>query len=127
LARWVAEELDEHGRVRRAAIGTTLVELKPRIAKKFGLPPYSGILVYQVVKDSTAEKAGIKPLDVIVEFAGETVRDSAGLQEAIERQPIGSRQPITVRRGGERLELTVELATVDDPTGESVAAPPDQR
>jgi serine protease Do len=121
-ARWIADELDKHGEVRRAAIGTTLVELKPRIARKFDLEPYSGILVYQVIKDSVAEKAGIEPLDVIVEFAGEPVLDSTALQEAIERQPIGSVQPITVNRGGRRIELEVELATVDDPTGASEAA-----
>lgn len=118
-ARWIADELDQHGKVRRAAIGTTLVELKPRIAKQFKLEPYSGILVYQIIKDSVAEKAGIKPLDVIVAFAGEKVVDSTELQEAIERQPIGSTQPITVMRGGERIELQVQLATVDDPTGEA--------
>lgn len=117
-ARWIAEELDRHGKVRRAAIGTTLVELKPRIAKQFNLPPYSGILVYQIIKGSVAEKAGIEPLDVIVEFDGEQVRDSTGLQEAIERKPIGSKQPIVVKRNGKRVELTVELATVDDPTGQ---------
>ncbi len=120
-ARWIATELDKHGEVRRAAIGTTLVELKPRIARKFNLEPYSGILVYQLVKNSVAEKAGIEPLDVIVEFAGEAVLDSTALQEAIERQPIGSMQPITVKRGGQRIELMVELATVDDPTGASNA------
>ncbi|WP_372895261.1 S1C family serine protease [Stieleria sp.] len=117
-ARWIADELDRHGKVRRAAIGTTLVELKPRIAKQFNLEPYSGILVYQIIKGSVAEQAGIEPQDVIVEFAGEQVRDSIGLQEAIERKPIGSKQPIVVRRKGKRVELTVELATVDDPTGQ---------
>ena len=118
-ARWIADELDQHEKVRRAAIGTTLAELKPRIAKQFNLPPYSGILVYQIIKGSVAEQAGIKPYDVIVTFAGERVRDSTALQEAIERQPIGSMQPITVNRAGKRVELTVELATVDDPTGDS--------
>lgn len=117
-ARWIAQELDQHGAVRRAAIGTTLVELKPRIAKQFDLTPYSGILVYQIINGSVAEQAGIEPLDVIVEFAGEQVRDSTALQEAIERQPIGSKQPIVVQRGGKRVELSVELATVDDPTGQ---------
>ncbi|MCA9137368.1 MAG: trypsin-like peptidase domain-containing protein [Planctomycetales bacterium] len=118
-AHWIAQELDEHGQVRRAAIGTTLVELKPRIAKQFQLTPYSGILVYQIINGSVAEKAGIERLDVIVEFAGQRVRDSTTLQEAIERKPIGSKQPIVVQRGGKRVELMVELATVDDPTGKA--------
>lgn len=116
-ARWIADELDKHQQVRRAAIGTSLVELKPRIATQFKLQPYSGVLVYQIIKGSVAEEAGIERLDVIVEFAGEKVRDSRALQEAIERKPIGSKQPIVVQRAGKRVELVVELATVDDPTG----------
>jgi serine protease Do len=122
-ARWIAEELDRHGKVRRAAIGTTLAELKPRIARKFNLEPYSGILVYQVIKDSVAEKAGIQPLDVIIEFDGRPVRDSISLQDAIERKPIGSKQPITVKRNGKRVELMVELAPEIDPTGSGSESP----
>ena len=118
-ARWIADELDQHGQVRRAAIGTTLADLKPRIAKQFGETPYSGVLVYQVIKGSVADQAGLLPYDVIIEFDGRPVRDSVAFQQAIERKPIGSRQPIVVRREGERVELEVELATVDNPTGES--------
>lgn len=117
-ARWIATELDEHKKVRRAAIGTTLVDLKPRIAKKFKLEPNSGILIYQIITGSVAEKAGLKAGDVIVEFNGKRVRDSASLQVEIERKPIGSTQPIVVKRKGKRIELDVELATVDNPTGE---------
>ena len=116
-ARWIANELDEHQEVRRAAIGTTLVDLKPHIAEKFGLEPHSGILVYQVIKDSVAERAGIKAGDVIIKFDGKRVRDSAALQAEIERKAIGSMQPIVVQRKGESVDLEVELATVDDPTG----------
>ncbi len=116
-AKWIADELANHGRVRRAAIGTTLVDLKPRIAKRFNLEPHIGILVYQIVDGSVAQQAGFQQLDVIVEFAGERVRSSNSLQEVIERTPIGSIQQVKVLRGGEEVMLEVELATVDDPTG----------
>lgn len=116
-AKWIADELAKHGRVRRAAMGTTLVELKPRIAKKFNLEPNLGVLVYQIIEDSVAERAGFKQLDVILEFAGERVRSSNSLQEVIERKPIGSMQEVKILRDGEEIMLQVELATVDDPTG----------
>lgn len=116
-ARWIASELDQHGEVRRAAIGARLADLKPRIAKMFDEPPYSGVLVYEVIKGSVADEAGFIAEDVIVEFDGREVRDSVTFQQVIERKPIGSRQPIVVRRDGELVELEVELATVDNPTG----------
>jgi serine protease Do len=115
-AEWIAKELDQHGQVRRSAIGVTMVELKPRIAEKFDLPPWRGVLVYQLIRDSAGEAAGIQQLDVIVEFAGEKVKDPGTLQELIERLPVGSMQVVKVLRGGKELELEIELATIDDPT-----------
>lgn len=117
-AKWIADELATHQRVRRAAIGTTLVDLKPRLAKKFKLEPNLGILVYQIIENSVAERAGLEQLDVILEFAGERVRSSNSLQEVIERKPIGSIQEVKVLRDGKEIMLQVELATVDDPTGD---------
>jgi serine protease Do len=115
-ARWIADELANQGMVRRAAIGIRMAELNPKIAGRFNLPTKLGVLAYQVIENSAAERAGIQPLDVILEFAGERTRDPGTLQEAIERMPVGSRQKIKVYRGGEEIELEVELATVEDPT-----------
>ena len=126
-AKWIADELANHGRVRRAAMGTSLVELKPRIAKKFGLEPNLGVLVYQIIDGSVADRAGFKQLDVILEFAGERVRSPNSLQEVIERKPIGSIQDVKVLRGGEEVMLQVELATVDDPTGTKNDSQPDSK
>jgi len=114
--KWIATELDQHGTVRRSAIGVTMVELKPRIAKKFDLTPWSGVLVYQLIRNSAGEAAGIEQLDVITEFAGEKVTNPGTLQELIERLPVGSMQRLTVMRGGEVIELEIELASVEDPT-----------
>ena len=115
-AKWIADELDQHDRVRRAAIGATLLELNPKYAKLFKKPAFSGVLVYQVIENSAAKRAGIQPLDVIIKFAGERVRSPETLQEVIERTPVGSFQDIVVKRGEDELSLQVELATVEDPT-----------
>ncbi len=115
-ARWIADELSEHGQVRRAAIGVRMAELNPKIANRFNLPAALGVLAYQVIKDSAADRAGIKPLDVILEFSGERVRDPGQLQEVIEREPVGSMQEVKVYRKGEEITLKVKLAPLEDPT-----------
>lgn len=115
-AKWIADELAEHGRVRRAAIGIQLAELNKKIANKLNLPVGSGVAVYQVIEGSAAAKAGMKPLDVITEFAGEQVRRANDLQEIVERLPIGSTQSVKVQRAGESKELQVQLAPIEDPT-----------
>ena len=114
-AKWIADELASHGVVRRAAIGITMAELKPKIANMFKLPVGIGVLAYEVIAGSAAEQAGIKPIDVIIEFAGERVRDPRSLREAIERQPVGTLQDIKVLRDGQEIELQVELATMENP------------
>ncbi len=115
-AKWIADDLTEHGKVRRAAIGIQMVELNPKNAARFRRPPNLGVLAYAVINGSAAERAGIKPLDVILEFAGERVRDPGDLQEAIERMPIGSVQDVKVDRKGKEVTLKVELAPLDDTT-----------
>jgi len=115
-ARWIAEELATHGAVRRAAMGIRLADLNKRVAVKLNLPIGMGVLVYQVIDKSAAAQAGIQPLDVIVEFAGERVRQASDLQEIVERKPIGSLQTVKVVRGDKELELSVRLAPIEDPT-----------
>ena len=115
-AKWIADELDQHGQVRRAAIGATLASLKPKVATKVKLPAYLGVLVYQIIKDSAAERAGFEQLDVILEFAGERVRSNESLQDVIERKPIGSIQEVKVFRKGKEVMLKVEIASAEDTT-----------
>ncbi|QDV68264.1 putative periplasmic serine endoprotease DegP-like precursor [Rosistilla carotiformis] len=108
-ANWIARELAEYGEVRRASIGLSLAMLNPRIARQLELPMKTGILVVAVTKNHAAAKAGVEPYDVILEFNGQAIVKPRDLQEAIEREPIGSTQKLTVFRKGERLELTVTL------------------
>jgi serine protease Do len=121
-AQWVANELIDHGRVRRAALGIRLVELNAGVAAKMNLPVGLGVLAYQVIDESAADLAGIKPLDVILEFAHQRVRKPSDLQELVERLPIGSTQQVKVSRDGEEIELEVTLAPLDDPTQVQVPA-----
>ncbi len=115
-AKWIAEELAKHGMVRRAAIGVRIAELNPKIAAKFKLPVGLGVLAYQVIGNSAADRAGIKPLDVIVSIDGESVTNPASLQSAVERLPVGSFQEFKIVRDGKEMTLQVEIASMEDPT-----------
>lgn len=115
-AKWIALELAQHERVRRAAMGIRLAELNPKNAQKFSHPPYLGVLVYQVINDSAADVAGLKNADVILEFAGQRVRKMSALQQVVEQRPVGSTQDIKILRKGKELVLQIVLAPLEDPT-----------
>ncbi|TWT91905.1 S1C family serine protease [Neorhodopirellula pilleata] len=115
-SRWIARELAQFERVRRAAMGIRLAELNPKVATKLKLPAYLGVLVYQVISGSAADLAGLKNMDVILEFAGQRVQKPGALQEVVERQPVGSTQTIKIYRNGEELLKEIVLAPLEDPT-----------
>ncbi|MCM2373391.1 S1C family serine protease [Aporhodopirellula aestuarii] len=115
-AKWIARELAQYERVRRAAMGVRLAELNPKLAAKLKLPNYLGVLVYQVIKDSAADIAGLESLDVILEFAGQRVRRMSALQQAVEQQPVGSTQEIKILRKGKEITKQIVLAPLEDPT-----------
>lgn len=108
-ARWVADELLQHGRVRRAYLGIRIEELTSAAAEQLQMPPRSGVYIREVIAGSPAEKAGLRTNDVIVEFAGQRVRGPRDLQDVVEVQPIGSDQPLKVLRRGTTEEFTVTL------------------
>ena len=71
----------QNGKVVRGVIGVTVSKdhLTPETAKAFGLPNTSGALIATVIPDRPADKAGIIPGDVVVEFGGKPVKDSDSL------------------------------------------------
>jgi serine protease Do len=109
LARDVAQQLIQHGHVKRSWIG---VEVQPRFkSDKKG----SGILVSGVVPGSPAASGGVKPGDVITRFDGNPV--DAHVQEQLPQfnlmvmnVPIGKQVDLEVLREGKPVKLSVTTA-----------------
>ena len=74
------------------------------------LPARAGAWVWKPpFEDTPAGKAGVRLNDVIVDFANVSVSDLDDLQEIVEKQPIGSKQTMTVMRDGKKISLTVAV------------------
>ncbi len=74
------------------------------------LPPGGfGARVERVMPDTPAEKAGLRPGDVIMAVDGERVTPGRSLADLIARYRPGDEVTLTVRRGNEVLELRVRL------------------
>jgi hypothetical protein len=72
-----------------------------------------GALVSEVVKDSPAEKAGLKPGDVIVKIGGTSIEDEGDVRAAIREHKVGDDVDFVVKRDGQDVTLKVKLGERD--------------
>lgn len=110
IARQVGEQLQTKGKVSRAWIGVSFQPLTQDLAKSLGKPDTHGALVASVMSKSPAEKAGIKPGDVIEKVDNQPVVESSDLLRAVLRKPVGSKLALQVRRDGKQLNLEMNTA-----------------
>jgi serine protease Do len=110
IARNVGEQLQTNGKVSRAWIGVSFQPLTSDIAKSLGKADTHGALVASVVAKSPAEKAGIKPGDVIESVDGAPVVQSSDLLRAVLLKPVGSKVAINVLRDGKQVALAMNTA-----------------
>jgi len=67
------------------------------------------LVVYGVRKDSPAERAGLKPGDVILEFDGHTFANVTELRLYVFTLDIGKQVPVLVKRGKREIDLTMDV------------------
>ena len=69
-----------------------------------------GVLVNSVITGSPAEKAGIKPQDIITAFDGKALNSPYELYSLVLSHKVGDSVKLTVSRNGQSLELNLTLA-----------------
>lgn len=109
MARNVMDQLIRGGSVRRGSLGVTIQALTPQAVTRLGLQSARGALVASVVSGGPAERAGVKPGDVITAFNGNPVVDPNALRNAVAGTAPGSQVELTVWRDGREQGLRVTL------------------
>jgi serine protease Do/serine protease DegQ len=112
MASELVEQLVQHGEVRRGQLGIALQDLTPQLAEAFGLDHRRGAVVSQVVPGSPAERAGLRPGDVVVGVNGKPLRGVAQLRNVVGLHRIGETIRLDVVRDGQPLTLRLEVAAV---------------
>ncbi|MFI5364130.1 MAG: S1C family serine protease [Candidatus Binatia bacterium] len=117
-AKFVAGRLIKDGKITRSFIGVAgqNVPLPRRMVRFHDLPAESGVLVAAVEPNSPAAAAGLREQDVIVGYADRTIAGIDDLHRLLTAEQVGRRTPLTVIRGGERLQLEIVPAAATVPS-----------
>ena len=119
LARHVMDRLIQGGKVTRGYLGIALKDINEGLAESFGLPDQNGALVDDVNPGTPAQKAGIQPGDVIVEFNGKKVTDRENLSLMVSECLPGTDATMKVIRDGHEKSFTVKLGELPGHIGQN--------
>jgi len=108
LARNVMEQIVKTGDVTRGWVGVEVQEITPELAESFRLPGTEGALIAGVMRGSPADKAGIKPGDVLVKVGDKKVTDAQVMLDLIAALQPGSKARFDLKR--ESRDITLEVA-----------------
>jgi S1-C subfamily serine protease len=106
--RRIISALMADGRVRRAYLGLAMTPGPVPAAWRERLGRKTGLLVAQVVAGGPADRAGLRPGDLLLTVAGKPVTVSQDLQRQMFSDAIGQPLPITVMRNGALVDVIAE-------------------
>lgn len=126
LAKSVANDLIAHGKISRGYIGVSFNEMDPQTAKALGLKEPIGVLVQDLVKGGSAEKADVKVGDVILKVDDVTIQQGNQLQSYIASKRAGTEVKLTLYRDGKEIERYVSLKPRDEDENKVVSTSVDK-
>ena len=103
----VMEAIIKNGHVVRGWIGVETQDITQELADSFGLQRTSGAIIAGVVRGGPADKAGIKPGDILLSVQGKTVGDTTEMLNLIAQLPPGEKAKMTVLRKSREAALDV--------------------
>ena len=109
LAVNIKDSIIKTGKVERAFLGVELQDLNPQLAKQFNLSTSNGVLVTNVTDGSPADKAGLKPGDVITSLNNGKVNGASQLMAEIASLKVGANLSIKYIRDGKEQTTSASL------------------
>src|SRR3954465_281201 len=108
-AQMVLEQIVKTGSVTRGWIGVEVQEITAPVAESFKLGNVRGALIAGVLRGGPADKAGVKPGDVLTEVEGKPVADPATMLNLIAALPPGGSAKLKLKRQNQDIQATVAV------------------
>ncbi|MDO8207981.1 MAG: Do family serine endopeptidase [Gallionella sp.] len=108
-AKKTMEQIIQHGSVTRGWIGAGIQELTPELVESFKLKETRGVLITDIIRNSPAEKAGIKTGDILVSIDSTAINNWSAMLETVANLPPGKDVAIKLLRNGGDISLPVKI------------------
>jgi len=109
MAKHVMEDLIKTGKVSRGYLGATVAPVSQDMAQEFKIPDTPGALIQDIAPGGPAEKAGLKPGDVVRKFDGQTVEDQTQLTNMVAESNPGTTATLEIVRNGQPMTIKATL------------------
>jgi serine protease DegQ len=106
-AKMVLEQIVKSGSVTRGWIGVEVQDITPPMAESFRLGNTRGALIAGVLRGGPADKAGVKPGDVLLEVEGRPVTDPTSMLNLIAALPPGTSARMKIKRQGRDVDASI--------------------
>jgi serine protease DegQ len=108
-AKTVLDSIVKHGQVVRGWIGIESQDITPELSDSFGLGRDSGAIIAGVVRGGPADRAGIRPGDILLSVDGKKVGSTNDMLNLIADLPPGGKSRMTVMRKNHQATLDVTV------------------
>ncbi len=110
-AKSTMEQIILHGSVTRGWIGLGVQELTPELVESFQLGATKGVLITEVVRNSPAEKAGIKAGDVLISIDDKAIESWRVMLNTVSGFPPDKNVHLKLLRDGKTMSLQAIIGT----------------
>lgn len=107
-AKKVMEQIIQTGSVTRGWIGVAVQDMTPELAESFKLKDAEGVLISEIMRGGPADKAGIRPGDILIGIGDNTAINSTSMLEIISALPPGKSVALRLLRN--QGEVVVQVA-----------------
>ncbi|RZA36284.1 MAG: Do family serine endopeptidase [Lysobacteraceae bacterium] len=108
-AKMVLDSIVKNGQVVRGWIGIESQDITPELAESFGLGRSSGAIIAGVVRDGPADRAGMRPGDILVAVGGKQVANTGEMLNLIAQLEPGEKAPLRILRKNRESTLDVTV------------------